>query len=69
MAGRPKLSPEEIHDRSFRVRLMDADANLVMALAKKADVPPAVFLRALIRQQLPAYAALRASKLSVTEAA
>lgn len=57
--SRPKLSESDRHERSFRVRLRPEDANLLLALAKKADVPPAVLLRALVRKQLPVLEALR----------
>jgi len=53
--ARPTLPESELHERSFRVRLKDDDANLLLALAKKADIPPAVLLRAMIRKQLPIY--------------
>jgi len=56
---RPKMPASAVHERSFRVRLTDDDANLLFALAKKADVPPAVMLRAMIRLQLPAFAAMQ----------
>lgn len=50
--ARPKSPEDELHERSFRVRLKDEDANIILALAKKLDTPPAVLLRSLIRQQL-----------------
>jgi hypothetical protein len=56
---RPKLPESQLHERSFRVRLKDDDANLLSALAKKADVPPAVLLRAMVRRQLPLFALLQ----------
>ncbi len=56
---RPKLSDADKHIRSFRVRLRPDDANLLLALAKKADVPPAILLRSLIRKQLPLVRVLR----------
>lgn len=57
--GRPTLPKDELHERSFRVRLKDDDADLLLALARKADVPAAVLLRSLIRQQLPLLQDLR----------
>lgn len=57
--ARPRLPEAELHERSFRVRLKDEDANLLSALARKADVPPAVLLRAMIRKQLPMFALLQ----------
>jgi hypothetical protein len=56
---RPHLPETELHERSFRVRLKDDDAALLLALAKKADIPPAVLLRTMILKQLPVYALMR----------
>jgi hypothetical protein len=50
--ARPKCPEHDRHERSFRVRLKDDDAHLILALARKLDTPPAVLLRSLIRQQL-----------------
>ena len=57
--ARPKLPESELHERSFRIRLKDEDANLLSALARKADVPLAVLLRAMVRKQLPTFALLQ----------
>lgn len=57
--GRPPVPESEQHRRAFRVRLQDDDANLVLALAKRAGIPPNVLLRSMIRSQLPAYRLLR----------
>jgi hypothetical protein len=57
--ARPKLPESDLHERSFKVRLRDDDAALLFALARKADVPPAVMLRAMIRRQLPTFNLLR----------
>jgi hypothetical protein len=56
---RPPLPESDLHERSFRVRLKDDDAALLMALAKKADIPPAVLLRTMIVRQLPVFAMMR----------
>jgi hypothetical protein len=53
--GRNKVQAGEGHNRSFRVRLLDKDANDVVALAKKSDIAPSTLLRTIIHQQLPIY--------------
>lgn len=57
--ARPKSPESDLHNESIRVRLKEADYNLLIALAKKADIPPAVLLRTLIVKQLPTYAAVK----------
>jgi hypothetical protein len=65
--ARPKSPDSELHERSFRVRLKDADANLLYAIGRKLDVPPAVLLRNMVVKQLPTYAAVREMAMKVRE--
>lgn len=42
----------DLHVEEFKVRLRPVDAALIRALARKRDVPPAVFIRALLLREL-----------------
>ena len=42
------LPPGKTHDCETKIRLTEADHDLLLALARKQDIPPAVLARALI---------------------
>ena len=42
----------DLHVEEFKVRLRPVDAALIRALARKRDVPPAVFIRALVLREI-----------------
>ncbi|WP_295585570.1 hypothetical protein [uncultured Lamprocystis sp.] len=39
---------DDLHIAEFKLRLKPADADLLRALARKRDVPPAVMVRAIV---------------------
>lgn len=43
---------DDLHIEEFKIRLKPADAELLRALARKKDVPPAVFIRAMLMREL-----------------
>lgn len=42
----------DLHIEEFKIRLKPEDADLVRALARKLDVPPAVLIRRWVRTQV-----------------
>lgn len=46
------VSTKDTHDREVKVRLTETDADLLMAVARKLGIPPAVLARSLIKQNL-----------------
>lgn len=46
------VSTKDVHDAEIKVRLTEDDAELVKLLARKLGIPPAVYLRSLVKQAL-----------------
>lgn len=67
--GRPTVPDAERHENAYRIRLNDADSAIIRAIAKKKGVPPAVVLRALIKDKLPSLVKGGANIWTVSEPA
>lgn len=46
------VSTRDVHDREIKIRLTDADANLLIATARKLGIPPAVLARSIVKQAI-----------------
>jgi len=42
----------DLHSEEFKIRLKSDDADLVRALARKLDIPPAVLIRRWVRKEV-----------------
>lgn len=47
-------STKDVHDAEIKVRLTEDDAELVKLLARRLGIPPAVYLRSIVKQALSA---------------
>lgn len=50
--ARPKLPDSERHEREFRVRLKDEDADIILAIAKKRGIAPAILIRSMVKDKI-----------------
>jgi predicted DNA binding CopG/RHH family protein len=45
-------STKDLHEAEIKVRLTEDDAELVKLLARRLGIPPAVYLRSIVKQAL-----------------
>lgn len=60
------VSTKDVHDAEIKVRLTEDDAELVRRLARRLGIPPAVYLRSIVKQVLNAGCATSVSHTAVT---
>lgn len=46
------VSTKDLHEAEIKIRLTEDDAELVRLLARRLGIPPAVYLRSIVKQSL-----------------